>query len=345
MKEVFPGIYQITMPTPFAVGDVHAYLLWGEPLTLVDTGLYYPPSQRALTAALAEVGVAPSDLEQIVLTHSHLDHFGQARWLQQAGGATVLAHPTACAKIADLSAFVNHAIAWAGGMLTAAGLPEDHHSLVHTFYGIIPQLAQNVTVQRCLDQGDALEAGGQQWQVHFFPGHAGDLITLWQPETGILLGNDHLLAHISSNALLEPPRPGERDRRRPLIQYWDSLDRLEVLPVTSILPGHGPVISDHRSLLAERRDRRDRRLARIEALVAESPHSVWEIAGTLFPKLDQADIFLGISEVVGHLDMLLAQNRVSVVEDEGPVSSLASLYPAPATLFPRLYTAATGFVP
>ena len=319
MKEVSPGIYQITMPTPFAVGDVHAYLLWGEPLTLVDTGLYYPPSQRALTAALAEVGVAPSDLEQIVLTHSHLDHFGQARWLQQAGGATVLAHPTACAKIADLPAFVNHAIGWAGDLLTAAGLPEDHHSLVHTFYGIIPQLAQNVTVQRCLDEGDALEAGGQQWQVHFFPGHAGDLITLWQPETGILLGNDHLLAQTSSNALLEPPRPGERDRRLSLIQYWDSLDRLEALPVAAILPGHGPLITDHRSLLVERRDRRDRRLTRIAALLAESPRSVWQIAESLFPKLDQADFFLGISEVVGHLDMLLAQDRVSALEGEGPV--------------------------
>lgn len=319
MLEVFPSIYQITMPTPFGVGDVHAYLLWGEPLTLVDTGLFYPPSQRALMAGLAEVGVAPADLEQIVLTHSHLDHFGQARWLQQAGDTTVLAHPIACAKIADLPAFVNHAIAWAGDVLTAAGLPEDYHSLVHTFYGIIPQMAQNVTVQHCLDEGDALEAGGQQWQVHFFPGHAGDLITLWQPETGILLGNDHLLAHISSNALLEPPRPGETDRRRSLIQYWESLDRLDALPVASILPGHGPVITDHRGLLAERRERRDRRLSRIEDLVTESPRSVWEVAGVLFPKLDQADFFLGISEVVGHLDMLLDQERVSVREGEGPL--------------------------
>lgn len=320
MKELFPGIYQITMPTPFAVGDVHAYLLWGEPLTLVDTGLYYPPSQRALAAGLAELGIAPSDLEQIVLTHSHLDHFGQARWLQQAGGATVMAHPTACAKIADLPAFVNHAIAWAGDVLTAAGLPEDYHSLVHTFYGIIPQLAQNVTVQRCLDQGDTLEAGGRQWQVHFYPGHAGDLIALWQPEYALLLGNDHLLAKISSNALLEPPRSGERHRRFSLIEYWDSLDRFDAMPAVTVLPGHGPVISDHHGLLAERRDRRDRRLARIEDLVSESPRSVWEIAGSLFPTLDQVDFFLGISEVVGHLDMLLAQDRVIVLEDEMPVT-------------------------
>ncbi len=319
MIEVCPGIYQITMPTSFAVGDVHAYLLRGEPLTLVDTGLHYPPSQRALAAGLAEAGVAPSDLEQIVVTHSHLDHMGQARWLQEASGATVLAHPIACAKVANLPAFVNDAIAWAGGLMAAVGLPEDQHTVVNTFYGIIPQMAQNVTVERCLDEGDVLEAGGRRWQVHFYPGHAGDLIALWQPEECLLLGNDHLLAKISSNALLEPPRPGAPDRRRPLIEYWHSLDRLDALPAATILPGHGPIIDDHHSLLAERRERRDHRLDRIASLVAEAPRTAWQIAEVLFPRLHRSDYFLGISEVVGHLDMLIAGGRVREWADEQPL--------------------------
>ena len=141
--EILPDIYQITMPTPFPVGDVHAYLLCGEPLTLLDTGLCHLPSEQAMRAGLAEIGVATADLQQIVISHSHLDHFGLARRLQQESGAGVLAHPAACAKIADLNGFVMQATAWADDLLALAGLPDDQHGWVKVFYGVIPQMADD----------------------------------------------------------------------------------------------------------------------------------------------------------------------------------------------------------
>ena len=39
MAEWKDGIAKITLPTPFAVGDVNAYLIKGERLTLVDCGI------------------------------------------------------------------------------------------------------------------------------------------------------------------------------------------------------------------------------------------------------------------------------------------------------------------
>ncbi len=314
--ELFPNIYQITMPTPFPVGDVHAYLLRGEPLTLIDTGLNYPPSERILRAGLAEIGVAAADLEQIVLSHSHLDHFGLARRLQMESGAPVLAHPGACAKVADLHAYVQHGVSWAEKFLGHTGLPESQYGWVKAFYGVIPQMAEDVRVGRCLVEGDTLEAGGSMWQVLFCPGHSGDLICFYRAEDKLLLGNDHLLAHISSNALLEPPRPGEGERRLSLIQYWRSLDRLDALPIAVVLPGHGAVINDHRGLLTDRRQQRDRRLARITALIADAPLDAWQIGQAMFPNLNNIDVFLVLSEVIGHLDILQEVGKVVAVENE-----------------------------
>ncbi len=307
---IAPGIFQITLPTPFPVGDVHAYLLWGEPLTLVDTGLNWPPGRERLVAELAAIGVGLADLEQVVISHSHLDHFGLARTCQAAGRGTVLAHPMACAKLADLQGYVETALAWSATILAETGLPAEKQGWVKAFYGIIPQWAEEVVVDRCLNEGQTLRAGGSDWEVFFFPGHSGDLIALYRAEDGILLGSDHLLAHISSNALLEPPHRETGCRRLPLIEYWRSLERLETLPIHQILPGHGAVITDIAGLLAERRQRRDRRLAAIAEFVAPAPRTVWEIAQALFPNLSHTDIFLAISEVIGHLDILKRDGMV-----------------------------------
>ncbi|MER2010644.1 MAG: MBL fold metallo-hydrolase, partial [Psychrobacillus sp.] len=40
-------IHKIIIPTPFAVGDVNAYLIKGDVLTLVDAG---PKTEQALVA-------------------------------------------------------------------------------------------------------------------------------------------------------------------------------------------------------------------------------------------------------------------------------------------------------
>lgn len=317
VSELFPGFYQITLPTPFPVGDVHTYLLWGETLTLFDTGLHYPPDAEGLAAAFAEIGVAFSDLDQIVISHSHIDHMGQARRLAEASGAVVYAHSLACGKLVDLEAYARSGLDWAMPVLDRSGLPRERHHVIAEFYAIIPRLAQSLAVDRCLGEGDSLRAGDRDWQVLFCPGHSGDLICFFDPERRILLGSDHLLAHISSNALLEPPLPGQQTRRMPLLEYWQSLERLPALDLDCILPGHGEVILDHRTLLARRRAQRDRRLDRIEALVKARSLDAWQIANSLFTRIGDADVFLALSEVAGHLDMLRAQGRVEVVQDHG----------------------------
>src|SRR5262249_36627455 len=66
----FPAdIALIALPTPFEVGDVNAYLLKGEPLTLLDPGPQTDEAWRALVAGLKQHRTRPEDIELIVLTH------------------------------------------------------------------------------------------------------------------------------------------------------------------------------------------------------------------------------------------------------------------------------------
>ncbi|MCO6450145.1 MAG: MBL fold metallo-hydrolase [Caldilineales bacterium] len=317
-RQIAADLWQLTLPTPFAVGDVHAYVLLGDSLTLFDAGLYTASNIRALDEALDETGILSSDLAQIIVSHGHIDHFGQAKRLHNASHAAVLAHENAVAKIADLDSYARRAIDWARGFAAETGLPAELFPQIERFYAAIPRMAESVWAETILREGDIIAAGSSEWHVIFCPGHSGDLICLYDPKRQWLLGSDHLLAHVSSNALVEPPMPG-LERRRPLIDYWRSLERLCDLEIELVLPGHGEVVTDHRALISERRQRRVRRLGSITDCLQGDAQTVWEIVRSLFPRLGEADIFLGLSEVVGHLDILQEQGRVYVLADDLPL--------------------------
>ncbi len=66
---------------------------------LIETG---PGSTAAiLQARLAEHGLTPNDVTDVLLTHIHLDHAGAAGWLAGEHGATVYTHSIGAPHLAD----------------------------------------------------------------------------------------------------------------------------------------------------------------------------------------------------------------------------------------------------
>ena len=65
------------------VGSVNAWLLRGDPLTLIDTGPRNEEALAALEAGLREHGVRIEDLELVLGTHHHMDHVGLIATIQR----------------------------------------------------------------------------------------------------------------------------------------------------------------------------------------------------------------------------------------------------------------------
>src|SRR5690625_4553412 len=76
LKTLNQTIHQLTLPTPFAVGDVHVYLITSDILSLVDAGVKTKEAWEVLHHQLKQVGHRPEDIEQLILTHHHPDHIG-----------------------------------------------------------------------------------------------------------------------------------------------------------------------------------------------------------------------------------------------------------------------------
>jgi glyoxylase-like metal-dependent hydrolase (beta-lactamase superfamily II) len=312
------GLHAIPLPTPFSVGDVNVYLLEpagpSEQLTLVDTGPRWDATEKALDAALAGLGHTVSDLRQILISHAHPDHYGLAAQLVSRSGATLSAHPGSRPALQSEATAHQQEISFYRHWFDQCRVPPSLQDRIRLERNDSGRYADPVPVDHLLTDGDLLPMAGRHWHVLSTPGHAGGLVCFFEPESRTLLSSDHLIARITSNPIVEPPPPGESDRPKRLLQYIQQLERVAALQPAVAYPGHGLPITDVAALVAKRIAFHQQRADRIYRELARRPHTVFELVQQLFPAdLPPVHLFLALSEVQGHLDLLVHQNRAQCV--------------------------------
>jgi glyoxylase-like metal-dependent hydrolase (beta-lactamase superfamily II) len=319
------GIHMLAVPTPFAIGPVNVYLIEGTPLTLVDTGPNSATSLTRLERLLAERGHRLEELEQLIVTHQHLDHLGLTGLVAERSGAEVAFLGVAAHT---LSEFQREAIAndeYQARLMLAHGLDEHVTDALRSVGGILRAFGAPASVSRPLQDGGRLRLGDREMTVLWRPGHSPSDTVFHDAEARIAIVGDHLLSHVSSNAVVTRPLDGREDgpRPHPLLDYRASLQATHRLELDLVLPGHGPPIDDHRKLIEQRLDEQDRRAERILEVLAKGRQSAHEIATELFGGVAFTQAFLTLSEVLGHLDLLI--ERGQAVEDRsGPVASFVA---------------------
>ena len=313
-------LHAIELPTPFPVGPVTVYVANapGEPLTLVDTGPHTPEARAALAAGLAGLGCSLADLEHIVISHAHADHFGLAADLVAESNAQVWTHAWNVSALGDYAADRQWRVAFYADLLRQAAVPAETMIAVGQATRGVNRFAQPVAVDATLGEGDTLRLAGRDWQVLHTPGHAAGLICLYEPESRTLLSSDHLLADISSNPVVEPPPPGHSERPRSLALYKASLQRMAQMDIAQALPGHGPMIHDVAGLVQRRLAFHEQRGARVLDALRNGARTTWDLTQALFPDTSPLDTFLAVSEVIGHLDLLEMEGQI-VGETSGEV--------------------------
>ncbi len=313
-------IHRIPVPTPFYVGDVNAYLLEGPPLTLVDTGPLTDEAWAALEGGIRSAGFPVDAVGRLVLTHPHHDHSGLARRVRRAAGCPVYAHPVDHDRLLDRPGEWNAIAGFLGETCRRAGAPGWAAEAVLAGLEVLSGYTEPLDAVQPLDEGAVVAVDATRLRVLHTPGHARGALCFWEPDTGTLLSGDTLLPTISSNAILEPGRHG-RFRERTLVAYLATLERLRSLAPRRLLPGHGEVLDggeDLDRLVAGRLAFHRARADEIMGLVRAGARTPWEISQHLFPDPDPAFLFLVVSEVVGHLDLLADRGAVAFGGQDGP---------------------------
>ena len=82
------------------------------------------------------------------------------------------------------------------------------------------------------------------------------------------------------------------------------------MPAERVLPGHGDEFGHHAALIDERFALHERRAAKIRGLLTAEPLSAHEVAQALWGNVAVTQAYLTLSEVLGHVDLLLEREEV-----------------------------------
>jgi len=168
------NIHPIKIPfdIPIAPGQtierfVYAYLLDGDRLCLIDTGV--AGSEKAISNALQEIGKGLPNIDTIILTHSHPDHIGSAPMIRSRSGARVWAHPNEQVWIENT----------------------ERQGRERPVPGFAKLVSGSVPIDRLLGDGDILSFGNDTTlKVLHTPGHSAGSISLLSEADGILFCGD-----------------------------------------------------------------------------------------------------------------------------------------------------------
>jgi glyoxylase-like metal-dependent hydrolase (beta-lactamase superfamily II) len=208
------GIYVLGKNSPSAVYAVKT----SDGLVLIDTGI--EPDAALVTQQLQELGLDPTRLRAILLTHVHADHVLGARRLRTATGAKTYAGKEDCPTL-------------------RAGEPRD--AFLSTFHmpGVV---LHATTVDVELSDGDPIDIGDTHFTAIAAPGHTpGAMCFLLERDGQRILFTGDVVQSLSDirralgtySTYLAPQYLGNA------VQYLSTLRKLRAMPPPDVvLPGH-----------------------------------------------------------------------------------------------------------
>jgi glyoxylase-like metal-dependent hydrolase (beta-lactamase superfamily II) len=283
----------------------------------VDAGPNSATSFDELQRGLAGLGHPLEDVELVIVTHQHIDHVGLVSLVAAHSSAEVAAIDAAVPFVENFQDEAQADDDFASDLMLRHGMPPDVVTVLRSVSQAFRAWGARVEVTRPLRDGEAVELRDRTLHVHHRPGHSPSDTVFHDRERRILIAADHLLGHISSNPLITRPRDGSAERPQALVQYLDSMAATREMDVELVLPGHGNPITAHRDLIDRRFALHRRRAEKIRRMIVERPRTAYEIAQELWGNIAVTQAYLTLSEVLGHVDLLLNDGRVQERERDG----------------------------
>ena len=327
LNQLEADIYQLRLPLPFALDHVNVYLLRGDAgWTIVDTGLNISAARKLWIETFEQLSIGVGDVEKIVLTHMHPDHFGLAGWLQGYFSTDDHTLPvyTSASDRDTFSSFWGTVHSASGDMselFTLSGIPPEYadgvvSATLKTVAKTEPHPAWHVL------QGENGEGDKDQFQVRLgnrsftailAPGHADGQYIFYDEADQLILSGDQVLMKITPNiGYWQNTEPGVLQR------YIDSLRSLSALKVRVGLPGHKWLIRDWQQRIEEMFAHHDERLE--ATLRAIRPGiTLNEISQAVF-RLQELNVHqarFAIVETRAHVELLETRGEVAVEEVDG----------------------------
>jgi len=320
--EVAPGVHRIPLPLPNdGLRAVNVYVLQGEDgLVLIDSGWAIPEARETLVTGLDGLGSSLDDVRRFLVTHVHRDHYQQAVTLRQELGMRVALGAGERDSLEVLREPGRRPLQQQVGALRTLGATaladfvEDHlkDAQIDELEWALPD--------DWLTEGE-VPVGERVLDVVATPGHTRGHVVFYDVAGSLLFAGDHVLPTITPSIGFEPVLSPD-----PLGDFLGSLAKVRARPDARLLPAHGPVTDSVHARVDELIAHHGARLDEVEKGVRAGATTAFEVAGELrwtrrerkLADLDPFNQMLAIAETAAHLELLVAQGRISVEAGSEP---------------------------
>ncbi|WP_254782249.1 MBL fold metallo-hydrolase [Bacillus sp. OK048] len=300
-------VYPVIVPTSNKLSSINFFLFkQANSLTLIDAGLNNDDCWNALQMILNDHNYSLTDITTILLTHNHIDHIGLVNRVLASHSIPVYAHPYAKLVLNRDPQYMKMRIEFFRKLYQEMGCGVFGEKQVADLRNPII-LKKNKKIDCEIQEITHNHLLG--FDIIEIPGHAPDQLAFYHKECKWLFAGDLLMEHIPSNAMVEPDFDGTRTKS--LLQQKQSLEKCISLQAELIFSGHGSIIENTIDLIKERIKEIDERANKYINLIQLGMSTASELAQWLYKEKYEKKFFHTMSKIIGTLDYLELQGKIS----------------------------------
>ena len=285
--------------------------------------------KKIFFTALKEINLSINEIDYCIISHIHLDHISLVHVLKQKNpNLKILMHDithellrweTNDDNLKDLEQEARKT----ANQLVRYGISEEQGKRIVQFFTYWPKFLQYQKPDIIIHDGDIIF---DELEIIWTPGHSFGHVCVFDKNKKFLFSGDHILSRITPHIgnFIIPNKMAEKYKNynfnNILKHYLTSLDKIDNLNPKIIFPAHQEIIYNPHERILKIKEHHQNRLNEISKVIKNNPLTAYRISQIHFGEdLDEMNSFMALSEVLGHLIYLEAEDKVKTVEKNGKI--------------------------
>jgi glyoxylase-like metal-dependent hydrolase (beta-lactamase superfamily II) len=313
LKPIANGVYRVELPLPWPPWTVNSYIIDDSSLTLIDVGAGNEESQEILETGLGDLGYSIKEVDRIIITHAHIDHYGLGTTVTKFSSAKVYFHSYEKDRLLSrMDKYWKQNQKRICGFFDELDLPEE---VLKHFQTLVDQYCDQALPFEArqikeLSHRQKIPFDNFTLEVIHLPGHSPGHIALCDTKKRFIFSGDLLLIKSLPSPVIDLDWGSPWVQHKGMVAQLNSLKKLEALKVKQVFPGHWEPFEQAGYFIGQFLKGTAKFQKEILSLVGREEKTIYELTRETYGGMSDMAMFNYLPEVFGAISLLISQGKV-----------------------------------